>query len=292
MSEKSSFSYCLLQYEHNPWLKERLNIGVFLACEPLNFFKLVTRSWDGRISAAYPNLNKASFTEDLRQIERSVARFAVGGSKQSTLFSSEQSYSIHEIRRLHAEKIALAIAPAADSSYRWNLGGVGLCVSPDQKLKSLFNRFVSGYDEERRPQNRSDDQVWTSVSNLLVARNLSERIEAQPVIRTDLGPIKFQAGYQNGVFHVIQPLSFDLSNEGHIGEKAAKWGGYAHSVKALERRSISAQFVLGRPLKGELQSSFESAARYLKNFVGSENVYEESEQEMLVDKIQSDLAFH
>ncbi len=292
MSEKSSFSYCLLQYEHNPWLKERLNIGVFLACEPLNFFKLITRSWDGRISAAYPSLNKASFTEDLKQIERSVARFAVADSKQNTLFSSNQSYSIHESRGMHAVKIAAAIAPAADSSYRWNLGGVGLCASPEEKLQSLFNRFVSSYDGEKRQPNRSDDQVWASVSNLLVARNLAEKIEAQPVIRTDLGPIKFQAGYQNGVFHVIQPLSFDLSDEGHIGEKAAKWGGYALSVKALERRSITAQFVLGRPRKEELQPSFVSAARYLKNFVGSENVYEEFEQEFLVDKIESDLALH
>ena len=40
MIRKLPFSYCLLQYEHDPWLKERLNIGVLLMCEEAQFVEL------------------------------------------------------------------------------------------------------------------------------------------------------------------------------------------------------------------------------------------------------------
>lgn len=304
MSVKASFSYCLLQYAHNPWLKERLNIGVLMYCEQHRFLRLKTRSWDGRISSAYPNMNRASFTEDLKQIERSVIRYSHGREKQPSLFYSslsieKDSYSLSNANSLEASKldidaetIASLVAPASDSSYRWAAGGTGICASPENKLHSLFDRFVYPYEVEKKAPKRSDDQVWSGVTKLLIERNLAERIEASPVVRTDLGSIKFQAGYQNGTFHVIQPLSFDLSDSDHIGAKAAKWAGYAQALSSSRRGQVTAQYLLGAPSSDELRSSFESAARYLRNFVGSENVYEEAQSETFVDKIEDDLRDH
>lgn len=292
MTARASFSYCLLQYEHNPWLRERLNIGVLLLCEQHRFLKLRTRSWDGRITSAYPTLDKSSFTEDLWQIERSIIRYERTEFKQPSFFTTNSDSLMREKSTNSAEMIATIVAPSCDSSYRWTTGGVGYCISADKKLIELFERFVTPYEAEKKRPNRSDEQVWSGVSKLLLERKIADQIEAEPIIHTDLGRIKFQAGYQNGSYHVIQPLSFDLADEEYIGAKAAKWGGYAQSLKGTRRKEVTAQFVLGSPCKAELMSSFKSATRYLKNLVGSENVYEERQREKLVDRISDELASH
>ena len=161
MIDKASFSYCLLQYEHNPWLKERLNIGVLLFCEDRQFLQLMTRSWDGRISAAYPSLNKAGFTEDLRQIDRAIVKLSRSDFRQQSLFSSVLDRAFEDKRTNIALKLASAVAPGSDSSYRWNAGGVGYLSSPGKKLRELFDRFVNSYDGERKRPNRSDENVWS-----------------------------------------------------------------------------------------------------------------------------------
>lgn len=292
MNERASFSYCLLQYEHNPWLKERLNIGVLLFCEERQFLRLMTRSWDGRISAAYPNLNKAGFTEDLRQISRAIEKASRSDFRQQSLFSSFIDQALENKRTNLAQKLASMVAPGSDSSYRWNAGGVGYLCSPDEKLRELFVRFVNSYDGDRKRPNRSDENVWSGVSKLLLERNLADRIQSDPVIKTDLGPLKFQAGYQNGTYHVIQPLSFDLSDEDRIVSKAAKWAGFAQSLRTGQRREITAQFLIGRPSNEGLIPSFKSAEGYLRNLVGAENVFEEEQSVSLVDRIAEDLARH
>lgn len=292
MSNRASFSYCLLQYEHNPWLKERLNIGVLLFCEDRQFLRLMTRSWDGRISAAYPNLNKAGFTEDLKQIARAIDKVSRSDFRQQSLFSSTLEREMENRRTNVAQKIASMVAPGSDSSYRWNAGGVGYLSSPDVKLHDLFNRFVNNYDSERKRPNRSDENVWSGVSKLLLERNLANRIESEPVIKTTLGAVKFQAGYQNGTYHVIQPLSFDLADEDRIVSKAAKWAGLAQSLSSARSRDVTAQFVIGRPCKEELTPYFRSAKSYLENLVGNDNVFEEEQSVRLVDRIADDIARH
>lgn len=292
MSNRTSFSYCLLQYEHNPWLKERLNIGVLLFCEDRQFLRLKTRSWDGRISAAYPNLNKAGFTEDLKQIDRAINKVSRSDFRQQSLFSSTLDRALRDKRTNLAQKIALIVAPGSDSSYRWNAGGVGYLFSPEEKLRDLFDRFVNNYDGDRKRLNRSDENVWSGVNKLLLERNLADRIESDPVIKTELGAVKFQAGYQNGTYHVIQPLSFDLADEDRIVAKAAKWGGLAQSLRSAQRRKVTAQFVIGRPCKEELTPSFRSAKGYLRNLVGENNVFEEEQSVSLVDRIADDISRH
>ena len=237
-------------------------------------------------------MNKAGFTEDLKQIARAIEKFSRADFRQQSFFSSTLDQAFEEKRTNLAQKIATLVVPGCDSSYRWNAGGVGYLFSPDEKIRELFDRFVNSYDGDRKRVNRSDENVWSCVSRLLLERNLADRIESDPVIRTDLGAVKFQAGYQNGTYHVIQPLSFDLADEDRIVAKAAKWAGLAQSLRSAQRRKVTAQFVVGKPSKEELTSSFESAKGYLGNLVGVDNVFDESQSVSLVDRIADDVARH
>jgi hypothetical protein len=293
MTRKFSFSYCLLQYRHNPWLKERMNVGVLMYAERASFLRLAVRGWDGRITAAYPDINRAAFTEDLKQISRAIQSFSRENLANPNLLSEVGYLKRWSEKANDAQKIAVMIAPGLDTSYTWAEGGVGLCKSPEERLEQLFQRFVSPFDKEKPQVSRSDDQVWSEVNKLIVERQLVDKIEAEPKIQTDLGFIKFQAGYQNGSFHAIQSLSFDLANEDGIVAKAGKWSGFAQAVKApSSRRKVITQFVIGPPTKHELMPPYRSAQTFLRNIVGSENVIEEQNSGEFVDRIEDDLRHH
>ncbi len=95
MKHKIKFTYCLLQYEHDPWLKERLNIGVLVFGASANYMRLKTRSWDGRILSAYPSLQRANFTEDLKQVQRSISSFASKALPEPGLFINAKQTELY-----------------------------------------------------------------------------------------------------------------------------------------------------------------------------------------------------
>mgnify|MGYP000891227043 FL=1 len=293
MSNKFAFSYCLLQYKHNPWLKERMNVGVLLYSQKACFLRLSVRGWDGRITAAYPDINKSAFTEDLKQISRAFDSFYRKNIVSRDLISSPDFSNFSQVGQNHAQFLAEKIYPGFDTSYTWAEGGVGLCKSAEERLQSLFDRFVAPYDKERPPAARSDEQVWHEINRLIVQRNLLTKIQMEPKVQTDLGPIKFQAGYQNGAFHALQSLSFDLADEDRISAKAGKWSGFAHAVRASKvKGEVVTQFILGRPSRQKLIKPYNAAKLFLRNVVGEENVIEESNGRILVDKIEDDLGRH
>ena len=107
MTQKFAFSYCLLQYKHNHWLHERLNIGVLLFSEQSRFLKIKTRSWNGRITKAYPDIDKAAFSEDLRQIKRAINSYAEKNLAKPSLFPD---YFLSEL--VAPKNVAQALARA------------------------------------------------------------------------------------------------------------------------------------------------------------------------------------
>ena len=292
MKRKFKFGYCLLQYEHNPWLKERLNIGVLVFGPTNNFLRLKTRGWDGRILSSYPNLEKANFTEDLRQIERCVKHYCRTDFKEPSLFR-ESARACGLINTEHDVLcIGRMLSPDMDSSYRWEAGGVGICASLDDKLEQLFHRFVISYDKSKHEANRSDVQVWSTFSTKLSERNLERFIEPDKTVSTDLGPVKFHAAYQNGALHVIQPLSFDLSDEDHVSAKAAKWAGYAQSIRSISEGAVKPHFLIGRPLKAKLNDSFDRAKYFLEKVSGPDSVVTEKNAERFVNTIEEQKVDH
>lgn len=292
MKRKFKFDYCLLQYEHNPWLKERLNIGVMLRGKNSRYLKLKTRKWNGRILDSYPNLEKANFTEDLHQIERTVRNFVRTELNETNQMQFPELTRSFGWTKHDALWLGKFLSPDMDSSYRWEAGGVGVCDSLDEKLEQLFLRFVSTYDKPKHELSRSDDHVWSTFSSKLSERKLDHFVEPNKTVSTDLGPVKFHAGYQNGALHVIQPLSFDLSDEDRVSSKAAKWAGFAQSAKSFSNGAVQPHFVVGRPAKARLAKPYERVRNFLEKISGQGSVVAEEDSDQFVDIIEEQMKCH
>jgi hypothetical protein len=292
MKHTIKFTYCLLQYEHDPWLKERLNIGVLVFGPSAKYMRLKTRSWDGRILSAYPSLERANFTEDLKQVQRSIRTFANKALSEPSLFLNAKQTELNSRSEQEAFNLAKLLSPDVDSSYRWDFGGVGLCSSLDDKLEQLFSRYVTSYDKPKAEASRSDEEVWSTFSSKLAARELGHIIEPDKTVQSDLGKVKFHASYQNGALHVIQSLSFDLTDEENIGIKAGKWASYAQSIESYSNGRVKPHFVIGRPTRDNLIPSFERASAFLEKMSGTGNVVTEENSDQFVDTIADQIRAH
>lgn len=91
---------------------------------------------------------------------------------------------------------------------------------------------------------------------------------------------------------MIQPLSFDLADDEHIGAKAAKWAGYANAMNGSAVVQTPPKFVLGLPQSPTLLNTFEAASNHLKKVVGNENVFLEENSELLIDHIADAISHH
>ena len=108
------FGFCLLQYEHDPWLHERLNVGVLLFSQGANFLRLKTRGWEGRIFGAYPSLERSNFTEDLKQIERSAARYLKSDFVEPRFSENNSHVDVLELKEQDIVQLANRISPDLD----------------------------------------------------------------------------------------------------------------------------------------------------------------------------------
>jgi len=178
--------------------------------------------------------------------------------------------------------LAHAILPADDSSLQWSPLGSGLTENPSETLESLFDRFVTRYDERPEVETRSDEDVWRKYKKSLEVRHVLKHLQPKKVVVQD-DEVEFQYAWKNGLWHCLEPLSFDLSSPDSIKRKAHEWLGQIQSVKDASER-FKLYLLLGEPQQESLKPAFENAVSILgkvpveKQIVREENAASFSEQ--------------
>lgn len=269
-----AYSYAILQYRHDVWVGEALNVGVLLFSEEARFLKLKARSGRGRISLAYPDLNYGALRVAVKALER---RFESIASRSGFLFPSGDALGIGRW-----------VLTPDDSSLSWGMTGAGLTDDPMESLEKVYARFVGRYDQESGRDVRTDDMVFEAVRRKLEIAELNHRLQAH-VVRSKFASVTFDHAIENGAWHVIQPLSFDSANEQRMLDKAAKWVGILQSISKVEDR-VRPYFVTGAPQNNELMPQYRRMVEFLKESPMSPIVLDEARAGELVDKVAARLA--
>jgi hypothetical protein len=153
----------------------------------------------------------------------------------------------------------------------------------------LFERYVTRYEEQTLSR-RSDEEVWRPVIDLLDQRSIAVEFEAKTIVAQD-DRIEFSHAWQNGVWHMYEPVSLDLADSDGIITKARKWLGNLTSVSDASEQFVP-HFILGAPSKAELTGAYEQAKRILAKSPIPVRVYEEAEVGLLVDRIEQEVLEH
>lgn len=280
MSASIKYSYTVLRYVHDTVTGEFVNVGVALHAPEAGYLSAICRTTYRRVSAAFPGLKGEHFRAVMRHVQ---ARFEQLGEHSSVESHASGSQSLLDIAR--------RVLPADDSSFQWGPVGVGLAADPSQKLEALFNRMVMRYDEQAPTRvRRTDDDVWRNFKRDLEQRRLLRYFEPKTISVQD-DEIRFEHAWKNGVWHCVEPVSFDMAAAETIKDKAHKLLGQITSVNATSE-NFRLYMLVARPDDDALMPAFESALSILQKMPCDKEIVQEDEHAALADRLACEVDAH
>lgn len=280
MSASVKYSYTVLRYVHDTVTGEFVNVGVALHAPEVGYLSAICRTTYRRVSAAFPGLRGEHFRAVMRHVQ---ARFEQMGEQ----LPSDQTASGKQALL----DIAKSVLPADDSSLQWGPVGVGLATDPSQKLESLFNRMVTRYDDQTSTRvRRTDDDVWRNFKRDLEQRRLLRYFEPKTISVQD-DEVRFEHAWKNGVWHCVEPVSFDLAAAETIKDKAHKLLGQITSIYGTPE-SFRLYMLVARPEDDALMPAFESALSILQKMPCEKEIVQEDEHAALADRLANEVETH
>lgn len=220
MQVKTNYSYSIIKYVHDTATSEFVNIGVAVFCPTRGFFKVICRSTVGRVSDIFPNIDSSSFKSLLRETSKRFNDLSL--AFENSLKFNEEPISL--------ESLISTVLPRDDSALIWTQSLTGITNDPQKTLTDLYSRYVTKYDKTTTKHKRTDEDVWRNFHRALEDRNISSFFE-EKIIEGDVDEVKFKTAWKNGVWHCIESLSFDMTGEEGIKDKALRFLGQISSVQ-------------------------------------------------------------
>jgi hypothetical protein len=270
MTQKQSYSLVVLKYCHDLSAGELLNIGVLIHAPMQNFVGLRMKSSAARIARTFPNLNVSAYKKSVRAIERGISGF---NKNHLDLFAT----------KLTAKHIFEQIIPSSDGSITAGELRFGLSADPERTLEKLFQKFVLQFEKQSKHR-RDDAAVWRPIRNRLDELKIANFLESK-TIRSQLDSVSFEHAWKNGAWHCYQPVSFDLTTEDYIRQKAAKWAGHLLALQGTDDDFLP-YFFVGKPDNEALLDAYHDAIEILKLSPAKVQVFEEKDSDELVSQIE------
>lgn len=281
MSKRSSYSYSILRYVHDISTGEFVNVGLVLHSHEAAFLKFRNKTTTGRISSLFPNFRASQFKSLVKLV---AARFRVVEQECSPNVGLwEKSGSLKEILS--------QVLPEDDSSLVWSDVSSGASYNLDATFERIFDRFITRFDHKSHGHGKSDEDVWRSFKKDLEKRNLLQFFKTKKISGRD-DEIEFPLAWKNGVWHCVEPISFDLSASDSIRDKAHKFLGQITSV-ADSNEQFKLYIVAAKPTDESLAGAFEKAMHILQKIPGAKEIYTEDQSAALAEsfseRISADL---
>jgi hypothetical protein len=278
MSTREAYSYTVLRYVHDVMTGEFVNVGVVL--HATGELKSKFRTTHGRVANIFPGLDEKAFKDALRAVSNAVADLA---KKESTagLFQTKPD----------ALKLARKVMVSDDSSFQWSPPGSGVTRDLEATVLQLYDRFVMRHDKRSADARRVDADVWKPVREKLEELNVLDKFGTQ-TFHGSLDDITFKHAWKNGIWHAIEPVSLDLSDEDAIKGKAHKLRGHLDSVAQGLLEQFSLNVVIGKPSNPDLFGAYQAAKKILENSDVVPHVYEEDAVDELAEKLADEIKAH
>ena len=148
----------------------------------------------------------------------------------------------------------------------------------------MVERFIA----DATQVSRSDEEIANPFKIKLgkVAQKLSEK-----TIETKDDQYDFRFAWKNNIWHLYEPVSFDLVDPNSIREKANRWLGRGVALNdARERFKI--HFLLGEPRQPQTQEAFKNALHLLEKIPVEKDLIREGEMERFATHVAEEIESH
>lgn len=213
---KTTYTYAILRYVHDPSTAEFVNVGVVLYAPEAHFAGAICRTNFERLSGMFPDFDGLAFRSLMRFVQSEFRRINEEWQQTDLLRQAPKSVMT----------LAHSVLPPSDNSYRWSEPAGGTTDYPEGALQKIFARMVSHYDEPREEGGRSDADVRSQLEQAFAQRGVRKFMHPK-VIEAPNEQWPFPLAYKNGLWNCVDGISFDLTQPESIKNKARRWLGLA-----------------------------------------------------------------
>ena len=275
---KVAYSFSVLRYVHDPTTQEFVNIGVAIFSAEAQYLRAICTSNYGRITQMFQKIDGPGFRQISRHIQEQIC---VAGQSQKSALPFESNFNI--------EQVLAKILPPDDSAIQFSKAGVGLSTDLDRTLSELYQRHVEHYISLVETR-RSDEDVWRVFKEPLDRVFVTPRLNPKRIVAPSY-EYEFQRSWKNEIWHVYEPVSFDMVEAGSILEKANRWVGRATSLMDSSE-SFRIHMLLGQPADTRLKETFIKAQNILNKMPGKKEFIHESDADAFAEELAREVARH
>lgn len=269
---KVAYSFSVLRYVHDPVTQEFINVGIAVFSPEARYLRAICTTRYGRITSMFQKIDGQRFRQISQYIQDQIC--AAGREYESAL-PFESSAAI--------EGLLARVLPPDDSAIQFSKAGVGLSSDLDRTLNELFERHVERYAGSGEAPSRSDEDVWRVFREPLDRAFVTPRLKPRRIVAPDY-EYEFERSWKNEIWHVYEPVSFDLVEAASMLDKANRWVGRATSLMdSADPHRI--YLLLGGPQDERLRPTFVKAQNILNKMPGRKEFIRESEAEAFAQEL-------
>jgi Protein of unknown function (DUF3037) len=276
---KVAYSFSVLRYVHDPVAQEFINIGVAVFSPEAKFLRAVCTTGYGRITNMFQKIDGPRFRQLSRYIQDQIC---AAGQEYESALPFESGATI--------EHLLARVLPPDDSAIQFSKAGVGLSSDLARTLSELFQRHVEQYAASGESPRRTDEEIWRVFREPLDRSLVTPRLKIKRIVAPDY-EYEFQHSWQNEIWHVYEPVSFDLVEAASMLDKANRWVGRATSLRdSADPHSI--HLLLGEPQDESLRPTFIKAQNILNKMPGRKEIIRESEADAFAQELAREVQGH
>lgn len=277
---KTPYYFSILRYVHDTVSQEFVNIGVVVYSKEARYLRAHCTTHYARISSLFTKIDGNRFRSLTRYIQDQVN--AIGDGLASGLpFDPARTM----------EQLLARVLPPDDSALQFSAPpGAGLSRDLDKTLADLFERYVERYALRAGASRRDDEDIWRTFREPLEQRHVAAGLQPKRIAGADYEH-DFQRAWKNEIWHVYEPVSFDLLDSGSIVDKANRWLGRATSL-ADASETFAIHFLLGEPQDRSLTTAFSKARNILGKIPTQKELVSEQDAESFANRLADQMLEH
>ena len=276
---KTPYHSITLRYVHDVVTGEFANVGVVIYVPDQHLL-------DGRFTTSYERLNAMFLKVDhlhfrtvMRHLESRLDEIAQD-LRESLKFAPLESLP----------QLVQQALPQDDSSLQWGAVAGGFTDDAGETLKRLYERHIERYSRRPEIARVTEEDIAKSFREKLEKRKVAKRVVAKSIETNDY-QYQFQFAWKNDVWHLYEPVSFDLQDANSIREKANRWLGRAMALRD-STENFKLHFLLAEPRSAETRKAFENATHILQKIPGEKELVRENEEAAFVEKVAAEIESH
>lgn len=265
-----SYEFSILKYVHDRITGEFINIGVILYSKEGNTILAKCKNRITRLSTTFPDFNRQHFTKLMNHI-----------TTQFDLINKSFSTELNFHQDLPLKSLLIKVLPADDSSLQWSQVSSGISPETDLhiELEHIFKRYVTKYDTHVSRDRRTEQDIWKDFEKKLKPFIPLDNFTSKKITVKD-DELEFRHAWKNGIWHCIEPVSFDLADSDYLKDKAHRWLGQMTSIQN-SGEDFKLYLILSKPQEENLRHAFEKAVSILNKIpIEKEIILEENSVEL------------